>query len=240
MRIISDRRDYYDCVQANDQDRETLFIREEKMEKHPRRSWPFPNFERYGKVDNISYSVIAVGFCGKVYGALHLDSYQWDKPNTNAICWGIAQVDEFFNANLSKKALEQYNTPCKFNKASHWRREILISKEWRRDSIVEFFKQFQERQNEFGAMFTGPRPIFVATCNPNREDYEVVYNAQLKPVQFFRLFGPQLAYQELTLWVYNQAVPQKPIPKLDDETLAESKGFNRKTSFRKDPIRKRK
>jgi hypothetical protein len=239
MRIISDRKDYYDCVQANDQDRETLFIREEKSERHPRRSWPFPYIERYGSIDNINYSVIVVGFCGKVYGALHFDCYRWDKPSNNAICWGIAQVDDFLNANLNKKALEQYNTPCKFNKASHWR-GILVSREWRRDNILAFFNEFQTKQNDFSAMFTGPRPIFVATYSPNREEYDIVFNAQLKPVQFFRIFGPQYAYQELTQWVYNQAVPQKPIPQLDDETLAESKGFNRKTSFRKDPIRKRK
>ena len=39
--------------------------------------------------------------------------------------------------------------------------------------------------------------------------------------------------QEITAWLYNYPVDSRPIPKIDDVTLAESKGYN-KYSFRKE------
>jgi hypothetical protein len=57
-------------------------------------------------------------------------------------------------------------------------------------------------------------------------------------LEFYRVFDPYQAYQEVAMWLSNQAVPIKPIPEMSDEIKAESKGFN-KFSFRKDPSSKK-
>ena len=44
---------------------------------------------------------------------------------------------------------------------------------------------------------------------------------------------PYTAYQNLSMWVNNQAQPIKPIPPMKDEDMVSIKGFD-KYSFRKD------
>ena len=48
-----------------------------------------------------------------------------------------------------------------------------------------------------------------------------------------RIKDPYTAYQELSMYLGNMAFPNKPIPTISDEVMAEIKGFN-KFSFRKD------
>jgi hypothetical protein len=59
-----------------------------------------------------------------------------------------------------------------------------------------------------------------------------VTNDCLRPLGFMRVLEPYAAFQELFMWLANQARPLKPIPKIDDRTMAEAKGFD-KFSFRK-------
>jgi hypothetical protein len=75
-------------------------------------------------------------------------------------------------------------------------------------------------------------PVFIA-----HRDYKggtIVWNGLLKSVEFFRIFQPFAAFQEIAMWLSNQAVPEKVMPVIDDETKAESKGFD-KWSFRRPP-----
>jgi len=58
-------------------------------------------------------------------------------------------------------------------------------------------------------------------------------NGELKKFEFFRVLDPFQTFQELYMYLGGLAVPDKPLPKLDDKTMAEIKGFN-KYSFRKD------
>ena len=61
----------------------------------------------------------------------------------------------------------------------------------------------------------------------------LVVNGILKDFDFVKLFDPYQAFQELQMYLSNIAVPLKPIPEIDDVTMAEAKGFN-KWSFRKE------
>jgi hypothetical protein len=81
-------------------------------------------------------------------------------------------------------------------------------------------------------------PVFIAEV-VNEYEGKITYNGCLKPFEFYRVFDPYLAFQEIAMWLGNQAVPIKPIPKIDDVTMAEIKGFD-KFSFRKDPSKKKK
>ena len=81
-------------------------------------------------------------------------------------------------------------------------------------------------------------PLFVA-ARYSAKLFDMTFNTQLKPLEFYKIFNTNLAYHEIEMFLNNMAVPMKPIPVLDDVTMAESKGFD-KYSFRKDKTRRRK
>ena len=47
------------------------------------------------------------------------------------------------------------------------------------------------------------------------------------------MVDPYQAFQEINMWMSNQAMPEKVIPEIDNKTMIEIKGFD-KFSFRKD------
>ncbi len=55
----------------------------------------------------------------------------------------------------------------------------------------------------------------------------------LKKYEFFRIFDVNSAYQEIRMYLSNQAQPNKLIPSISDEDLLIAKGFD-KFSFRRD------
>jgi hypothetical protein len=88
-------------------------------------------------------------------------------------------------------------------------------------------KKFEEKKS----------PIFVCKSTI-RWKRTIQWNACLKDYQFYQVFDTYMAYQEISMFLGSLAMPEKPIPTLDDKTMAESKGFN-KWSFRKEPTKKR-
>lgn len=72
----------------------------------------------------------------------------------------------------------------------------------------------------YNSYYNGPRMVIETNC-------------PLKDKNFFKVLDAYSAYQELSMWFNNKATPEKPIPKLDDITMRDIKGFD-KYSFRKD------
>jgi hypothetical protein len=82
-------------------------------------------------------------------------------------------------------------------------------------------------------------PIFVSNSKRDilyKIDREITINARLEDWEFYKVFDAYSAYQELSIYLGGLAEPRKPIPKIDDVTMAEIKGFN-KFSFRKDKVK---
>lgn len=234
MRIIADAKDYFDCMQATDEDHKTLYIRSPGTIQL-KDKWLFPHVatgKLYWRQSGVATKIHIVGFCGKIYPVVHLS--RWDSSFTSTIqryCHSMVHVDNYMSHNLAHKELEEYLDKSKKNRA-YWG----FNSE-RQFVFQEFFDECAKQAAAFPQLFE-KRPIFVATRH-TRNESELTYDALLKPLEFFRVMSPPQAYQELTMFLNNLAVPMKPIPKLDDVTLAESKGFDR-FSFRQDPIRKRK
>lgn len=89
---------------------------------------------------------------------------------------------------------------------------------------------------EFPLALEARGPVFVAKGGENRigGGSYIEYNTRLKDLEFYRKFDAYQAFQEIAMWLGNQAEPRKPIPVLDDVTMAEIKGFD-KWSFRTPP-----
>lgn len=133
----------------------------------------------------------------------------------------MEDVDKFIVSISSKKQLEDYYYKGKLTYKLNF---------VHRSKFVAYFDRFQESIQQYHKdYFTYETPLFVA----NQHGYILTLNANLKNVDFFRVFDPFQAFQELSMYLGGLAVPQKTIPVLDDLTMRDIKGFD-KFSFRKD------
>lgn len=128
----------------------------------------------------------------------------------------------------------QYRFKCAYNEQD----STLLSQEmptadynWYKNTYKRFFDtEFRFKTNYFDTA-----PVWM--CNAQRailgwHNSVVILNPCLKDINFRQVLKPDQAYQELLMWHNNLAMPEKPIPKIDDKTMAEAKGFDR-FSFRK-------
>jgi hypothetical protein len=254
IRIISKFKDFYDSVQATGQDRTVVYIR--KIEEV--KGYPFPILHSYANnvigfirgskaytysnnpEVRIDIQCHAVGFCGKVYPLLKISKLkttrrikkkvfaEWDYPYT--ICFSLNDVDEYVKNNFAKSLFEAYKDN-KFKHNSIW-------ENWfRRKNFEEHFEKMEQIKDKHENLFRKHNaPVFVASV----KDHKVYYNASLKDVEFYRVFDPFTAFQEIAMYYGSLAVPLKNIPKIDDLTMLQAKGFDPKSSFRKEPSKKRK
>ncbi len=250
MRIISDQHDYYDSVQRSGQDRSLVYVRKPQEIRVPWKKWPFPQF--YDWYTNICQYTI--GFCGKIYPMLHLSSGAYG-DNCSRQCYNIDEVDALMAGKLSAHDNRVYLGEAKNRRTKWgWRRHSMTRKDY-----VKLFEEYRVKQDAFADMFTPvpnhmgssrvghsarlsaeneihPQkisPIFVAWIRSHNEGI-ITYNAKLKPHEFFRIFEPYAAFQEISMFMASQAMPEKTMPVIPDVLKAESKGFN-EWSFRTPP-----
>jgi hypothetical protein len=228
MRIISDFRDYYDCVQAMGQDLETVYLRKKKVDKLG--IFPFPVFSCHpASQDPVGFRVAIVGFCGKIYPALEV-TYDWTKPSV--FCYSVGEVDAVVEAHCRDKEIQSYRWKYSRKRRSQWKVYSYWSNKQRRVWVEKFFNECADVRDSYGRFFR-EAPIFVARYD-RTNDMSITYNDCLKPLKFVRVFDPYTAFQELYMFVCNMATPQKPIPEVSDADMVIAKGFN-EWSFRKEP-----
>lgn len=241
MRIRSPFRDYYDGVQSCGQDQTLVYLRLPKdlptwpAFKHcPAATNSYTVRNRISNKEMFTFDVwvYQVGFCGKVYPVLLLE--REDK----VACFNASQVDDYVRERFSE---EDYESFCLK------RRDRLYFKSgWpmhkHKSDFEKYFDEARQEEDKFLEFFIANRcPLFLATDwdglkNPYAKTRHCTINASLKDVQFYRLFEPYQAYQEIAMFLGNMAEPRKPIPHISDEVMAEAKGFD-KHSFRKDSFK---
>ena len=221
MRIISQFRDYYDVVQKEGQDQTLIYIRDKK-EVEPR-SYPFVNwynFKSYWQFEDLHTKAYTIGFCGKVYSAIEFSDFKFENVK---ICFTLEEANKYLDDNLkSKKPKVRQRIYAEFKR------------------FFEDAKKQLENSNSFKHLFEDNRsPVFIATIDGStkwsvwKRKPKIVYNASLKELEFFRVVDPYQAFQEINMWMSNQAMPEKVIPEMPDSIKVFSKGFD-KFSFRKD------
>jgi len=250
MRILSEVHDYYDVVQAQGQDLTMVWVRkpeEVALERGPadrwgRRAsnWPFPVYpyhRRYRREKNgpASTSWYMVGFCGKIYPVFKFET-KYEAGEKPVICFNLQQIDEYVEANFKRASIDEYKLKIPKRKRYWWKHTARM-KYWpsdlMRDEFEAFFARCEEKKAAYEKMFLEKRsPVFIADDNdPQR--CTITYNAVLKELEFYRVFDPFTAFQEIAMYFGSMAVPLNPIPPISDRDLSEAKGFN-KFSFRKD------
>ena len=230
MRLKSDFKDYYDGLLANDEDRETLYLRRrievenDELTSTMGNTFYFPCVPLVYQPEEFKYFTQTIGFCGKIYGRIVLEAIHRGK-RVSKVAWSIEDVDEFMEGLWSPKDLEQY-----------------YKNRWGlRASLKVYFKNCTEQVDSFKEVFEkyrAPALVFEETLKyhptlPHRR-YHLVINPKLAAYGFQKLFPPYQAYQEVRMWLSNLTSLECPIPPISNSDMIEAKGFDLKSSFRKE------
>ena len=216
MRIHSDFRDYYDHAIGFGIDEKVHYNRFRKaVQIDLRSSMDFPRDERIG----------VLGFCGTLYPFVRVERY--DKIRNcdfdDEYEGKLAEVFYAFDLQeLSDYTTEWYDFVDGF---SDHHREIELRKfylEWCR-SADDIFLDL--KVPTWIAFLLGPSPN--GTLNPS-----------LKGIGFERLKEPFTAFQDISSYIANILIEQKPIVSIDDRHRIEQHGFDIKESFRNTKNRK--
>lgn len=254
IRIISDFKDYYDCMQAHGQDMTEVYMRRPECVEYdrpvphwskssPGNFWPFPTIKNTYSDRNRKFSLVEhiVGFCGKIYPVLHLRKNVTDDWTP---CNDLDDVIAFIDTcDFSKKEMEEFNGENKKKRYNYWRTSYHGTK---KEGFKEFFAECAAKQDQFEEIFReGNAPIFVATYRdrywydvnrqPQYKPSTITFNAELKEHAFYRVVPVHLAYQEIQMYLSGiLGLGNPPVPEVSNDDLVEAKGFNLKTSFRKE------
>lgn len=234
MRIVSDFKDYYDCISATDREKTPVFVRNRVRGVYE--NCPFPtngSFIKYYYGRSWNCDEVTIGFCGKIYPLLIFSNYS---TGLTARCRSLEQVDGFFNA-LGGKDLREYLEQDRVTRRK-WRRKFKLTSPGCRSGFEEYFNNMEKGSSSYLKWFEDRRcPVFVGR-QEGYNNYVVEWNANLRLVEFYRVFPPEQAYQNIRMFLDNLAVPLPNVPPVSDKQMAEIKGFD-KFSFRKDPIRRK-
>ena len=238
MRINSSFKDYYDGCLGLGFDDNVTYQRFEKRVKLER--FPFQSFWKNG-VQTVFVESIVVGLCGKLHPILALQTQHGDQDkktrSTRKLCFSVADVDSYVQSNYGDSVYELYR--AKHYQKGHGSRWGYYQRtgEFERYFNATNYPAWGVEHDTYRKYFD-EHPLFVARCRDCHKPCELVYNTPLKSVEFYRLFDAHQTFQELEMWLNNQAQPRKPIPEISNDDMIESKGFDLKSSFRKEKSKK--
>ena len=224
MRIISKFKDYYDCIQRYAFDDDTVYVRNEKEYyfNPQERKWTpeLPGHlglisPPYAPRSHISLEKFTIGFCGTIYPGVKI----W-KNDSSQCHYCLESFWEYLEDN--KILPKPWKCNSKKRIKTHQNR---IKAEW------DFYFKPWKNEKAFLKLRT---PVFsfkvgiryttdsICTVNPLLNEYE-----------FFKIFNPYSAYQEIDMFLNSILTsPEPEMIEISNENLLKKKGFDEK-SFRK-------
>ena len=237
MRIIDKRgKDFYDGIMLSlYRDHDFLFVREEEIVWSDRKKptsfnfnpwnwnsvdqdWPFGDHTYMGRVDH--QRLVFVGFCGRVYPAIETSTYKKYINEYGNECgdWCYEyDYDPKFTVKGKIFDLTINDIPRVFE----------MYKNPPRTFLDHWQKMMEEKRS----------PVFVAS--PGWKTNTIEWNPHLSDYNFHHVMDQHQMAQKIYQFFSNLASPEVEIPEVDDVTMAEIKGFDKKTSFRKLPTKKK-
>lgn len=218
MRIKSDFKDYYDGLLANDEDRESLYLRRrQEIESKDLKDVYLPAMSIPQHYDEVKYFSYTIGFCGKLYGMVIVQFNVRDKRVEQRLM-SIEDCRDFLSKHFPYTNI-------------------------RHNGLVNFFESIERNKDSHGDLFNkygSPCFVYEVTDKINAKEnlfglrYHLVINPKLAAYNFQKLFPPYQAYQEIRMWLSNLTSPERPIPPISNEDMIQAKGFDLRTSFRKE------
>lgn len=217
MRIISDFKDYYDGGMGFFSS-EPLYLRKTVMHKQLQSSSSGPHFAHVPLAStDASYMELnefckkntfdkgAVSMNGKLYPFLHINGvhYYTHSDKIPKFCAKFFEKESKRNDNMMA-----YHT--KFNCPIFAFRNV-------KNAVEQWYGNEIHKSGKSNYY----RSFYMFELNPNLKSYE-----------FFRVKDAYSAFQEIEMWLSNQASPEKSIPSVSNNDMIEAKGFDLKHSFR--------
>jgi hypothetical protein len=230
MRIISDFKDYYDVVQAEGFDPKLVWIRKPKVVEFSKAKYPFPHVDNFWwqRFHKVFVDQFTIGFCGKLYPVFKLSTndLRFRLPKAERFCHTLPEIDEFVEKYLKEKELTEYYRVKNHGK---WNASATIAKK-------DLKKNIDDCQKDYSKWFIDAHcPVFVGQRDRDDEGkFTLTYNASLRELEFYKVFDPYQAFQEISMY-YGGVLGgiREIVPDVPDKVLAEAKGFD-KWSFRKE------
>jgi len=213
MLIVSKYRDYYDSVAfSKGIDKTIVYQRDKQQLNYKKIKIDFPAHDHtWSKPEDRIFTFI-IGFCGKLYPV----SKRFNKDNTYEMVYGYDNIVNLFKID-KKKSMFSWN----------WRRKefenldsILKSK-----AIQDIFFDFK-----VPCFILGYQDIPSMNAGFNLE-----LNPTLDSLEFVKTIDPWTAFQEIEMYISGVIGTDKlENTEPTDKTKIISKGFDYKTSFRKE------
>lgn len=224
MQIISNFRDYYDCIAKQGVDTTLKYFRKTEILEIP---YKLP----YSPSGLVKTRI--VGFCGRLYPLVYLVD---EELNTETLISCIEEIDAWVHSFYKKRELETYYKE-QYRGFKFWLRFNRKKRGLQRKYFESLFDEINEIKDNppiylLDFFISNSCPIF-SIRQKDTSVSNLIINDQLSKFQFEKVVDPYTAFQELSMFIGGMAAPEKPIPAIDDKTMAEAKGFN-KYSFRKD------
>ena len=197
--------------------------------------------------DKLEYNISnhCVGFCGKIYkvykvichGRYNTFTYSKEIPPHSLFFYSFSKLDEFIQSSLNDKKRQKYLTDTfTFGDYGDVTRYRLKSESEAVDALIpSITKYFQEyKVPVFSYHFDVDKFI------NGKYVHRLELNSCLNDDEFYKVFPPPIAHQEISMYlsgVLGNCNP--PIPSVSNDDLVVAKGFDLKTSFRKDKTSKK-
>lgn len=233
MLINSDFKDYYDLMQKHGVDKQTVYNRRRQeflhgdkcpplesllKELHDLRAWAY-------RESWLSWPMFLIGFCGELHLGFNLHYY--DNYKTRDACVYSLESFEDFLKDTDRRLLEKFTKPVKTRKRFFGKDRI----EFERGDVERAFSHFAKPSPEMFQKLSAP--VFYVTQDAGWKIPNRVINPCLKKVEFQKVKPPQVAYQELSMFISGVlGQPTRPTVEIGDVDMAAKKGFD-KWSFRK-------
>ena len=235
MRIISKTRDYYDPVQKMGVDKSLVYVRKPEEVKLDIPALRASVDLRFIFGERMWIDVVTVGFCGHFYLMFGVMTSVAQPVWFTSFEEATELVISSGKTKREMKARRTYFEKNVYRRRYHWRSDLTSER------IEDWLAEHATRDDDLFVAVDSPIFIVKRQSIWNR-DWIVQKDAILKDVGFQKVKDPYTAFQEIAMYLGGPlAKAMDPGIDIDDETMAEIKGFDRKTSFRMDsPGKKRK
>ena len=248
MRIIDDRRDYYDHAHGYDSDATPLYLRRSSV--LPLTSFPFFDWPTFGRV-GLPARVRVVGVGGQVWLTHEFWHGQIDpRPDrlpegpADVCCFSADEVDAHVGASVSDWSFHRRpprNASQQVRKAIAWQLSLALP------SVREQYALVNGPRPELFDLAGAPAFVIETPTNWRHRPAEIstacwmVTNPILSDLQLYRVLDPAATYQAIEGWLNNRAEPAPATLTLSNDDLAAAKGHGDPMAFRQaSPGKKRK
>lgn len=218
MKLVSRFKDYYDPLRASDREPEPVYVRETKVFALQ----AMTEDQRF-QADRLRLSM--------------LPRLTWDddcEPCVVAFCGRLFPL-MILGRSVAYNQQQLVDAADKLAGFDDWTRTARGRVVRHTDAFAREWGYLPRRLDDDGPFVTFRAPVLFLRTS------ELVTNPVLRPLQFQSQVDAYTAWQELSMFLGNNmvsalAAPPRPIT---DEERAETKGFDRKTSFRNQKNRKK-